>query len=184
MHTFVRGTTEVIEVLGGAASIRYQASRWEEQATDVGGGRQFFNESESFFIALIEEVSQIPIDSIPDIALMNAREVGTDMTEIRRGERNINGNRFTFIEFSGSVSGFDVTYLGLFYSDASGTLQIVGWSTSNIFEDTRGKVERFASGFFLTPQGGAARSSNVATSPGGSSAGDLQAQFGLLVVDA
>ena len=176
--------TEVIEVLGGAASIRYQASRWEEQATDVGGGRQFFNESESFFITLIEEVSQIPIDSIPDIALMNAREVGTDVTEIRRGERNINGNRFTFIEYSGSVNGFDVTYLGLFYSDASGTLQIVGWSTSNIFEDTRGKVERFASGFFLTPQGGAARSSNVATRLGGSSAGELQAQFGLLVVDA
>ena len=86
--------TEVIEVLGGAAIIRYQASSWEEQATDVVGGRQFVNESESFFIALIEEASQIPIDSIPDIAVLNAREVGTDVTEIRRGERNINGNRF------------------------------------------------------------------------------------------
>ena len=120
-------------------------------------------ERNPFFIALIEEASQIPIDSIPDIAVLNAREVGTDVTEIRRGERNINGNRFTFIEYGGSVSGFDVTFLGLFYSDASGTLQIVGWSTSNIFEDTRGKIERFASGFFLTPQGGAARSSGRAT---------------------
>ena len=149
--------TEVIEVLGGAALIRYQASSWEEQATDVVGARQFFNESESFFIALIEEASQIPIELIPDIALANAREGGTDVTEIRRGEANIDGNRFTFIEYSASIGGFDVTYLGLAYSDASGTLQIVGWSTSNIFEDTRGKVERFASGFFLAPPGGAAR---------------------------
>ena len=176
--------TDVIEVLGGDAIIRYQASSWEEQPTDVVGGRQFFNESESFFIGLIEEASQIPIESMPDIAVLNLREVGTDVTEIRRGERNINGNRFTFIEYSGSVDGFDITFLGLFYSDASGTLQIVGWSTSNIFEDTRGQIERFASGFFLTPKGVAARSSNVATLTGGSSAGELQAQFGLLAVDA
>ena len=144
--------TEVIEVLGGAAIIRYQASSWEEQAIDFVGARQFFNESESFFITLVDEASQIPIDSMPDIAVLNARELGADVTEIRRGERNINGNRFTFIEYSASVSGFDLTYLGLFYSDASGTLQILGWSTSNIFEDTRGKIEQFASGFSLTPQ--------------------------------
>ena len=145
--------TEVIEVLGGAAIIRYQASSWEEQATDIVGAREFFNESESFFITLIEEASQIPIDSMPDIAVINAREgVRGDVTEIRRGGRNINGNRFTFIEFSASASGFDLTYLGLFYSDASGTLQILGWSTSNIFEDTRGKIEQFASGFSLTSQ--------------------------------
>ena len=175
--------TEVIDVLGGAAIIRYEASGWEEQATDIVGARQFFNESDSFFIILIDEASQIPIDSMPDIALINARENVTDVTEIRRGERNVNGNRFTFIEYSASASGFDVTYLGFFYSDTSGTLQIVGWSTSNIFENTRGKVERFASGFFHTRQGDAARSSNVATLTGGSAAGELQAQFGLLAFD-
>ena len=176
--------TDVIEVLGGAAIIRYQASSWEEQATDIDGGRQFFNESESCFVVLIEEASQIPIESMPEIAVLNFREVGTDVKEIRRGERNINGNRFTFSEYRGSVDGLDITFLGLFYSDASGTLQIVGWSTSNIFEDKRGKIERFASGFFLAPRGGAARSANVATLPGGGSVGELRARFGLLVVDA
>ena len=116
--------------------------------------------------------------------MMNAREVGTDVIEIMRGERNINGNRFTFLEYSANIEDFDVTYLGLYYSDASGTLQIVGWSTSNIFGETRGKIERFASGFFLTSQGGDALSSNVATLSGGSAAGELQAQFGLFVPDA
>ena len=124
---------DVIEVLGGAAIIRYQNSSWEEQDFDDIDGRQFFNESDSFFVALIEEASQIPIDSMPDIAMMNTREVGTDVIEIMRGERNINGNRFTFLEYSANIEDFDVTYLGLYYSDASGTLQIVGWSTSNIF---------------------------------------------------
>ena len=150
---------DVIEVLGGAAIIRYQNSSWEEQDFDDVDGRQFFNESDSFFVALFDEASQIPIDSMPDIAMMNAREVGTDVIEIMRGERNINGNRFTFLEYSANIEDFDVTYLGLYYSDASGTLQIVGWSTSNIFGETRGKIERFASGFFLTSQGGDALSS-------------------------
>ena len=143
---------DVIEVLGGAAIIRYQNSSWEEQDFDDVDGRQFFNESDSFFVTLIDETSQIPIDSMPDIAMMNAREVGTDVIEIVRGELNINGNRFTFLEYSANIKDFDVTYLGFYYSDASGTLQIVGWSTSNIFGETRGKIERFASGFFLTSQ--------------------------------
>ena len=175
---------DVIEVLGGAAIIRYQNSSWEEQDFDDVDRRQFFNESDSFSVALIDEASQIPIDSMPDIAMMNAREVSADVIEIMRGERNINGNRFTFLEYSANIEEFDVTYLGLYYSDASGTLQIVGWSTSNIFGETRGKIERFASGFFLTSQGGDALSSNVATLSGGNAAGELQAQFGLFVPDA
>ena len=175
---------DVIEVLGGAAIIRYQNSSWEEQDFDDVDGRLFFNESDLFFVALIDEASQIPIDSMPDIAMMNLREVGTDVIEIMRGERNINGNRFTFIEYSANIGDLEVAYLGLYYSDASGTLQIVGWSTSNIFGGTRGKIERFASGFFLTSQGGDALSSNVATLSGGSAAGELQAQFGLFVPDA
>ena len=47
---------------------------------------------------------------MPDIAMMNAREVGTDVIEIMRGERNINGNRFTFLEYSANIEDFDVTY--------------------------------------------------------------------------
>ena len=52
------------------------------------------------------------------------------------------------------------------------------------FGETRGKIERYASGFFLTSQGGDALSSNVATLSGGSAAGELQAQFGWFVPDA
>ena len=61
-----------IEVLGGAAIIRYQNSSWDEQDIDDVDGRQFFNESDSFFVTLFDEASQIPIDSMPDIAMMNA----------------------------------------------------------------------------------------------------------------
>ena len=75
----------------------------KEQDTDVGGGRQFFNESEEILITTIEERFQIPIEAMYEIVLKNAENAGAEVTEIRRGERNINGERMGFLEWRGGL---------------------------------------------------------------------------------
>ena len=146
------GDIGAIELLDGHVRIRYAPADWEEQDTDVGGGRQFFNESEEIFITTIEERFQIPIEAMYEIVLKNAENAGAEVTEIRRGERNINGERMGFLEWRGVFNGFDMTYLGHFYSDAEGIVQVIGWTSSNIFEDRRGALERLASGIEVLPQ--------------------------------
>ena len=146
------GDIGAIELLDGHVRIRYAPADWEEQDTDAGGGRQFFNESEEILITTIEERFQIPIEAMYEIVLKNAENAGAEVTEIRRGERNINGERMGFLEWRGVFNGFDVTYLGHFYSDAEGTVQVIGWTSSNIFEDRRGALERLASGIEVLPQ--------------------------------
>ena len=146
------GDIGAIDLLDGHVRIRYAPADWEEQDIDVGGGRQFLNEQEEILLTTIEERFQIPIEAMYEIVLENAEDTGAEVTEIRRGERNINGERMGFVEWRSVFNGFDLTYLSHFYSDAEGSVQVIAWTSSNIFEDRRDSIELLASGIEVLPQ--------------------------------
>jgi len=175
------------ELQAGGASIRYDASEW----TPVPSGdpeqgiqrNQFEHSSGELWAQVISERSEIPLDRIFEIGLANAREMDADAKLTTRGTRTVSGLSMTFLELDATSNGIPLAYYIHYYSDASGTYQLLAWTAKNLADEHRGAIESFVSGFQAPQPGGAAPSSNVATFPEGSSAGELQAKFGLIGVD-
>jgi hypothetical protein len=83
-----------------------------------------------------------------EIGLEYMREVDPNAKVVRRGTRTVNGLPMRLQEVEVTVDDIQVVYYAHYYSDASGTHQLVGWFTSNLAAAHRGTIESFVSGFW------------------------------------
>ena len=89
----------------------------------------------------------MPLEVMPDVALANAREVDPNVTAIREGSRVVNGVTMLFMEYEATVGGVPFVFVAHFFSDTSGTVQIIAWTGRNLLAEYRDTIERFVSGF-------------------------------------
>lgn len=137
-----------VNLLGSHALIRFDSSEWrEEPAGNDDVLVQYSHESDEVFVSVIAERSQIPMENIPDIALQNMQDEDPNAKITTRGYRTVNDAQVSYAEISASISGIPIAYLGHFYSDSSGTVQIIGATASNLFEEHKRTIERFVAGF-------------------------------------
>ncbi len=137
----------ILHLLDNATSIRFSPTEWFEQppdSTDIT--KQYVHVSGEVFVALIAERSQIPIDRMPELALQNMQREDSSAQITTSGYRTVNDVRVAFAEISASPNSIPATFLGHFYSDSAGTVQIIGWTTRNLFDEHKSTIEQFAAG--------------------------------------
>ena len=100
---------------------------------------------------IVAERSEIPAEALLGIAIENAKLVAPDALVTRRGSRLVNGVEVLCQEYQGTVEGVPIVYLGHFYSDSGGTVQILGYTTLNLIEELRDTVGQFVAGFVVHP---------------------------------
>ena len=141
---------ESLNLLQGHIAIHYDPSEWTESTPATSDiTKQYFHSSGELYVAVIAERVAIPVEAMLRIALDNARDVAPDVSATRRGSRLVNGTEVLFQEYQGTVDGISIAYLGHFYSDSNGTVQILGWTTSNLIEAHRDTVAQFVAGFVV-----------------------------------
>jgi hypothetical protein len=96
-------------------------------------------------LAIAEEV-QIPIESLADIALENARNVAPDIHMVKKEYRTVNDNKVIFMQMSGTMQGMKISYLGYYYSDKSGSTQYITYTASNLVDKYRADINDFLNG--------------------------------------
>ena len=107
---------------------------------------EFQLKGEDLYAMAITERVGIPLDMMGDIALENAREVAPNIRVIKEEYRIVNGLKVLFLQMSGSMSGFDVTYLGYYYSNENGTVQLVTFTATTLLEEYMPECEKFLNG--------------------------------------
>ncbi len=95
--------------------------------------------------AINEEV-RISIESLGNIALINAQEAAPDSKIVKKEFRIVNGNKVLYMELSGTVHGISFTYLGHYYSDASGTTQLVAYTGTGLVDKYKSEIIDFLNG--------------------------------------
>lgn len=143
----VRSVT--LELLQGHIGIRYNSADWKTATTGSAdpGTFQFQHAKGELYMRIIAERLQIPLETMPEVALGNARQADPNAKITRQGYRTVNGLRMLYLDFEATPSGIPITYFGHYYSDAAGTVQVIAWTGRNLIEEYRGEIERFVSGF-------------------------------------
>ena len=132
-------------------AVRYDSSEWNMQASSEPGVHQLQHSTGDLYVRVIEERIQMPLEVMPEVALANAREVNPNVTAIRQGSRVVNGVRMLFMEYEATVGGVPFVFVAQFFSDTSGTVQIITWTGRNLLAEYRDTIERFVSGFEVSP---------------------------------
>lgn len=97
-------------------------------------------------LVITEEV-EIAMESLLDIALENARSAGPDIQITKQEYRIVNGKKVLYAEMSGAIQGMKLTYLGYYYSDASGTTQFLAYTATNLVPKYRTEIDDLLNGF-------------------------------------
>ena len=98
--------------------------------------------------AITEEIP-VGLEYLPNIALENALAVAPDAKIVKKEYRNVNGINVIHLEISGTTQGVEFIFLGYYYSDKSGTTQLVAWTSKNLVNKYRVKIIEFLNGFTI-----------------------------------
>jgi hypothetical protein len=107
---------------------------------------QFQKKDEDLYGMLISEKMQIPVETLKDIALENAKKAAPDIKVIKEEYRNVNGIKVLMMQLSGTMQGIKFVYYGYYYSNSNGTIQLVTYTGENLLDEYLDDIELFING--------------------------------------
>ena len=90
---------------------------------------------EDAYGVLITERIEIPVESLKPIAIANAQSVMPDIQIVNEEYRIVNNIKILMLQMEGTISGMKVIYYGYYFSNNSGTNQLLVYTAQNLFKD-------------------------------------------------
>lgn len=103
-------------------------------------------DSDLYGMAITEQL-EVDVVELTKIALDNAKDAAPDAKITKREYRTVNGHKVIYMEMAGTIQSIKFTYLGYYYSDQSGSTQLVTYTGSNLVTKYRKDIEAFLNGF-------------------------------------
>ena len=103
------------------------------------------------YASIISERIAVPMDSLKNIALENARAVAPDIRVVEDEKRIVNGKEVRRMKMEGTVQGIAFTFLGYYYGGQEGTLQVVAYTGGNLFSEYKADFDDLLNGTKIGP---------------------------------
>ncbi len=108
---------------------------------------QFQKKKDDLYAMMITEKLEIPIESLQNIAIDNARAAAPDLKVTKEEYRTVNGIQVLMMQMTGTIQGMRFTYCGYYYSNEGGAVQLLTYTGENLFDDYYPEIEKFLNGF-------------------------------------
>jgi hypothetical protein len=95
---------------------------------------------------IVTERLEVPLESLKEIAVDNAKNAAPDVAVVKEEYRNVNGLKVLCLQMNGTIKGIKFTYLGYYYSSASGTIQFLTYSTEELVKQNMFELESLLNG--------------------------------------
>jgi hypothetical protein len=84
---------------------------------------------------IIAERLSIPLDSLPDIALSNAKDADPNAKIVLREKRSVGGVDVWFLKLASTSNGIPLIYYGYYYGGKAGTVQVLAYTGANLITE-------------------------------------------------
>lgn len=132
-----------------ASGLYLDPKAWSfKKATDNEAAEYEFSakNKDLYGLWITEEIS-IPLETLGRIAVNNAREAASGLKVLNKEYRMVNGRKVLHIKMSGNIQGIDVTYHGYYFSDESGSSQVLTYTSTQLVEQYKQVMEDLLNGF-------------------------------------
>ncbi len=120
---------------------------WTFTKGEGGAEYDFVKKGDDIYGMLITETLEIPLESLKDIAIENARSAAPDLRVVEEEYRMVNGIKVLMMKMVGTIQGIEFAYLGYYYSNSSGSCQFITYSGVSILEQNKEQCELLLNGF-------------------------------------
>ena len=96
-------------------------------------------------MAITEEI-EIELQSLTDLALINAQKVAPEIKILKKEYRTVNDKKVIYMKMNGTIQGINVTYFGYYYSDTYGTTQLLAYVSTNLISKYKLEINNFLNG--------------------------------------
>ena len=110
---------------------------------------EFQLKGEDLYGMMIAEKMEIPLESLKEIVLDNAKEAAPDIKIVKEEYRTVNGIRVLMMQMNGTIQGIKFVYYGYYYSNSSGTVQLTTYTGQNLLNDYIEDIEFFLNGIVV-----------------------------------
>jgi hypothetical protein len=101
------------------------------------------------YAVIIAERIQVEANKTREIVLENARNWAPDAKLVSASQRLVNGARVEEIQINGTASGISFVYYGYVYSGKQGTVQVLTYTSQNLFDEFRTDFNELLSGYVV-----------------------------------
>lgn len=125
--------------------------KWKVQTEKNNDDAEYelHEETNDLFAMMITEKSEIPILTLKDIAIKNARKVAPDISIEKEEFRIVNGQKVLLVQMKGTYNGIRFIYYGYYYSNKNGSVQFITYSTNNLLVDNIKDCDDLLNGFVV-----------------------------------
>ena len=120
------------------------------KATNVPVAEYQFNlKNEGLCGAVITENIEIPIETLSMLAFENMRRERPDAKIVNREYRTVNGIEVIYMIMEFKIEDVPYNFYGYYFSNSSGSTQLVAWTSSNLAEKYQSEITNFLNGLDL-----------------------------------
>ena len=112
---------------------------------------QFQLKGEDLYGMAIVERMEIPLVQLKDVAINNAINVAPDLKVTKTEYRFVNDLQVLHMQMEGTIQGMQFVYYGYYYSNAGGTVQLITYTSKNLFDTYKPVSEDFLNGLIVLP---------------------------------
>jgi len=95
---------------------------------------------------IIPESIEVPLETLKNIALENARSAASDIKIVKEEYRMVNNIKVLFMQMNGSIQGIKFTYYGYYFSSEKGSLQFLTYTAQSLVEKYAPDMEELLNG--------------------------------------
>lgn len=114
--------------------------------TEEDAEYNFQLKGKDLYAMLISEQMEIPLETLRMAALENARSAAPDIKVVSEEYRIVNGQKVLMLHMAGTIEGIKFTYFGYYYSNSSGTVQLITYTGTSLFSEYKSDIEKFLNG--------------------------------------
>jgi len=147
VETVASGRGATLPLVRGAFELGYDPAKWKPQAGGEPGVLSLVHSSGEAFLRVITQRVEVERAHLIDVALTSAKRSSPDVRIASEAWRTVNGLRTLLLRLDGVVNGSRYSYYSQVYSDGAGTVQIVAWTGTNLFDEYRRDFLELFAGF-------------------------------------
>jgi hypothetical protein len=146
------GATQMLQSKKGFMELWYDPSKWTQRTKFSNESAEFALEhtsGDAYAMVIVERIS-MPLSTLRKVALDNAKATAEDARISLEEERTINGVRITAMQIDGTFSGIPFRYYGYYWTGNAGTLQVVTFTSQNLFGEVAEDFTGLLNGVVIT----------------------------------
>ena len=101
---------------------------------------------EDLYGVIITEKIEVPLETLKNVAIENARQIAPDIKVKEQEYRMVNGEKVLYLRLDGTMDGMKISYSGYFYSNSTGTVQFITFTSQNLVEEYREVSQQLING--------------------------------------